>query len=155
VIAGLLLAAPPRPVSRSFGEEARMEVRRVPNQTGGTLREFYAGYTTGPRSRAEEIGRRMLALLDRLAAAGPPLWGLTSHAALHLFTDPDGPTALVHGHGPGYVVEASGPGAEGGGSAEDAGGAVELVLAVLMPPGTRSSASGSDAESQVRRGRRD
>ena len=113
-----------------------MDVRRVPNQAGGTLREFYAGYTAGPGSRAEAIGRRMLALLDRLAEAdGPPLWGLTSHAVLHPFADPDGPTVLVHGHGPGYVVESSCVGAASGGSAADAAGAVALVLGVLRSSG--------------------
>lgn len=112
-----------------------MEVQRAPNQSG-TLREFYAGYTTGPGTRAEEIGRRMLDLLDRLAEAdGPPVWGLTSHAALHLFADPKGPVALVHGHGPGYVVEAYGPKAAGGGCTADALRAADLVLGVLRPSG--------------------
>lgn len=43
-----------------------MEVRRVPNQGGGTLREFYASRAADPESRRAEIGQRMLALLDRL-----------------------------------------------------------------------------------------
>ena len=120
-----------------------MEVRRVLNQAGGTLREFYASYTTGPGSRAEAIGRRMLALLDRLAEAdGPPLWGLTSHAALHLWADADGPAALVHGHGPGFVVEPEGA---GGGPAADADGAAALVLAVLGLAGGQHTRSAPDA----------
>jgi hypothetical protein len=114
-----------------------MDVRRVLNQSDRTLREFYGERAADPETRSDEIGRRMLALLDQLAATdGPPLLGLTSHLVLHLFPESGSPPVgiAVHGHGPGYVVEPSSsnwvtdwP----GGWAPDPAGAVALVLAGL------------------------
>lgn len=116
-----------------------MEVLRVPNQGGGTLREFYADCVTDPESRRAEIGLRMLALLDRLAANNTPqLWGMTSHLVLHLFTDLGSSGGVgVHGHGPGYVVESSCDGVSGSVWTADADGAVALALAALRMSSVR------------------
>lgn len=126
-----------------------VEVRRVPNQGGGTLREFYAECSAIPTNRSADIGRRMLALLDALDAPGvPPLWGMTSHLALHLFTTPTGAgeTCCVHGHGPGYVVEASRNGDASHSWVAAVGGAVALVLAALTPSGAQPSGRRPEAE---------
>ena len=123
-----------------------MEVRRVTNQSGGSLREFYANCVGDPSSRRAEIGLRMLAFLDRLAMTdGPPLWGMTSHLALHLFINPgEAGGACVHGHEPGYFVVSSGPGNPTSWAA-DAGGAVALVMAELGLPYISASSSPPDA----------
>lgn len=116
----------------------RMDVQRAPNQSG-TLREFYTECLAWGGHR-EEIGYRMLALLDHLAAtAGPPLLGLTSHHALHLFpaAGEPGPCVIVHSYVPGYFVDPSdAKNSWKGGYATDATTAVELVLAGLGASGS-------------------
>ena len=115
-----------------------MEVVRVPTQAGGTLRDFYAACLTGPGVGSWYRGRRMLALLDDLSAVpGPPLCGMTSHLALHLWTDrTSGLSVCVHADDAGYVVERSRDRYDGHEEdrAETPAAAVLLILAGLVVP---------------------
>jgi hypothetical protein len=125
-----------------------MDVRGVPNQWGDRLREFYASRADDPASPSTDIGRRMLAFLDGLAATdGPPLWGMTSHLALHLFPAPDSPVSVcIHGHEPGYWVESPAVGESGSVWVADAYGAIALALSALGRSGSLLPAVSPDAE---------